>query len=315
MMRHVIALSLLAVSAPVLAGEPTQPAAQSSPQVPAEAPAKPKTKLEKMMAENPVFGSVISNEFPLSPKEIGAFQRRKAETERAIVNPAASRPPSSRQSTLVAYPERTLGLHLAKGFASTLRLTDAAGNPLRVFGHTAGSDLISVATVPEKPDEKLGALALTLIPNGFGATNLTVYPSKGERPLVIDVTIGAANDKTTVDYQSDIRLNWVYGSAATAGSRYTSPLSDDLLAALREQPKAEWRSVRSSDAVASAWRTPEGLLYIKLRAGAKLLSPRNYVRDAYDEADGAAVYQFQNSVVPALVVAHSGHPMPVRLGE
>lgn len=305
----------------------TPPVPVPSGQKPQSATAKPVTAisnnkqlpklstLEEIIQKNPAFGEALNQEFPVPPEAIRIHKSIKRDTELAKY---PSKPSASKQGVVVASPERTYTMQMAVGFVSTIRLSDNTGEPIKIAGFDAGSDkIISVKTLPPAANGTDGVLALSVRPESHGATNLTIFPVGSSRPLVIDLVIGA--NQKAIDYQTDFRLTWVAGSAHGYTSSIVSPLTDELLSVLRETPPESFQQMTVTDTTfARAWRsvTPAGetgMVYVKVRGGARLLAPRTFVRNASDNQDGSTAYIFSKAISSLTLALPNGKIVTVLL--
>ncbi|OHX14801.1 DotH/IcmK family type IV secretion protein [Chromobacterium sphagni] len=317
-----------AVSHAAAAAQPGDPAggqfytnSASDPRLAVQAPAaasaqsgrqQTRDPLQRAMEADPVFGSVMKEAVPFDPGQIRMYRRQVEKVEKMKDSP----PVSGEQRTIPVRPGRTVDLTVAVGYPVTVRLTDVAGQPLKISGSVPGMAFLTIHPIPgdaqSSPAAQVGALAgaaglapasatsggdakdaIVIDSSGSGSTSLTVFAAGSFRPVVIKVRSLYPKSGERVDFAADLRLTWMGGDALNRGDEYQSPLSGTLMAVLKETVGDEMQTVSHTggDAVKVWKRLSDNRVFVKVRPGVTLLSPRNFRTSTRDD-DGGSAYEF-----------------------
>ncbi|WP_406850270.1 hypothetical protein [Chromobacterium phragmitis] len=251
-----------------------------------------KDPLQRAMDADPVFGAVVKDAVPFDPGQIKLYRRQVERVEKLRDSPSVA----GEQKTIPVRAGQTVDVNVAVGYPLTLRLTDVAGQPVKIAGNVPGLAILSVYPIPGDAQGAPGPGsgngggseakdAIVIDPVGSGATTVTIFPSGSFRPVVVRV-----------------RSSFPKGGK---GDEYQTPLSGALLSVLKETVGDEMVVVAHSggDALRVWKRISDGHYFIKMRPGVTLLSPRNFRTTTRDD-DGGVAYEFDYR--PASVVAGVG---------
>lgn len=277
------------------------------------------------MEADPVFGSVMKEAVPFDPGQIRMYRRQVEKVEKLKDSP----PVAGEQRTIPVRPGRTVDLTVAVGYPVTVRLTDVAGQPLKISGSVPGMAFLAIHPIPGDAQASVATQAASLagavagLPpapagsggeakdaividsSGSGSTSLTVFAAGSFRPVVIKVRSLYPRGGERVDFAADLRLTWMGGDALNRGDEYQSPLSGALMAVLKETVGEEMQTVphNGGDAVKIWKRQSDNRVFVKVRPGVTLLSPRNFRTSTRDD-DGGSAYEFDYR--PSSMVAGMG---------
>ncbi|AXE28472.1 hypothetical protein DK842_00100 [Chromobacterium phragmitis] len=270
-----------------------------------------KDPLQRAMDADPVFGAVVKDAVPFDPGQIKLYRRQVERVEKLRDSPSVA----GEQKTIPVRAGQTVDVNVAVGYPLTLRLTDVAGQPVKIAGNVPGLAILSVYPIPGDAQGAPGPGsgngggseakdAIVIDPVGSGATTVTIFPSGSFRPVVVRVRSSFPKGGEKVDFAADLRLTWL-GGGAGKGDEYQTPLSGALLSVLKETVGDEMVVVAHSggDALRVWKRISDGHYFIKMRPGVTLLSPRNFRTTTRDD-DGGVAYEFDYR--PASVVAGVG---------
>lgn len=293
-------------------GTPAQ--ASSGPTAPKK---QTKDPLQQAMDADPVFGAVVKDAVPFDPKQIKMYRRRVETVEKLKESPSVS----GEQRTIPVRVGQTVEVNVAVGYPLTVRLTDVSGQPVKIAGNVPGLPIITVHAIPGDGQGQAFSTstsgstngnagsnaaaeakdAIVIEPVGAGSTTVTIFPVGSIRPSVVKVKSVFPKGGERVDFAVDLRLTWVGGMSAGKGDEYQTPLSGALLNVLKEAVGEEMQLVAHSggDAIRVWKRLADGHVFIKMRPGVTLLSPRNFRTTTRDD-DGGAAYEFDYK--PASVV-------------
>ncbi|MBW7566967.1 hypothetical protein KIF53_13850 [Chromobacterium subtsugae] len=281
--------------------------------------------LQRAMEADPVFGSVMKEAVPFDPGQIRMYRRQVEKVEKLKDSP----PVAGEQRTIPVRPGRTVDLTVAVGYPVTVRLTDVAGQPLKISGSVPGMAFLAIHPIPGDAQASVATQAASLagavagLPpapagsggeakdaividsSGSGSTSLTVFAAGSFRPVVIKVRSLYPRGGERVDFAADLRLTWMGGDALNRGDEYQSPLSGALMAVLKETVGEEMQTVphNGGDAVKIWKRQSDNRVFVKVRPGVTLLSPRNFRTSTRDD-DGGSAYEFDYR--PSSMVAGMG---------
>ncbi|MGC0154104.1 DotH/IcmK family type IV secretion protein [Chromobacterium vaccinii] len=301
------------------AGDPRLAMQSAAPQAAIRAPAR--DPLQRAMEADPVFGSVMKEAVPFDPGQIRMYRRQVDKVERLKDSPSVS----GEQRTIPVRPGRTVDLTVAVGYPLTVRLTDVAGQPLKISGSVPGMSFLMVHPIPgdgggavpqaaalagggapaAAPSVGEGKDAIVIDSSGSGTTSLTVFAAGSFRPIVVRVKSIYPKGGEKADFAADLRLSWMGGDALNRGDEYQSPLSGPLMAVLKETVGEEMQTVshNGGDAIKVWRRLSDSRVFVKVRPGVTLLSPRNFRTSTRDD-DGGSAYEFDYR--PSSMVAGMG---------
>ncbi|WP_434635152.1 DotH/IcmK family type IV secretion protein [Chromobacterium sp. CV08] len=305
------------------AGDPRLAMQSAAPQAASRAPAR--DPLQRAMEADPVFGSVMKEAVPFDPGQIRMYRRQVDKVERLKDSP----PVSGEQRTIPVRPGRTVDLTVAVGYPLTVRLTDVAGQPLKISGSVPGMSFLTVHPIPgdgggggggasqaaalagvgapaaTAPSGGEAKDAIVIDSSGSGTTSLTVFAAGSFRPIVVRVKSIYPKGGEKADFAADLRLTWMGGDALNRGDEYQSPLSGPLMAVLKETVGEEMQTVphNGGDAIKVWRRLSDSRVFVKVRPGVTLLSPRNFRTSTRDD-DGGSAYEFDYR--PSSMVAGMG---------
>ncbi|UDM18972.1 DotH/IcmK family type IV secretion protein [Vogesella sp. XCS3] len=276
-----------------------------------------KDPLQQAMDADPVFGAVVKDAVPFDSNQIKMYRRQVEKVEKLKESPSVS----GEQRTIPVRVGQTVEVNVAVGYPLTVRLTDVSGQPVKIAGNVPGLSIITVHPIPSDAQGQAstgstqgsasgnsGANsaaeakdAIVIEPAGAGSTTVTIFPVGSIRPAVVKVKSVFPKGGERVDFAADLRLTWVGGINVGKGDEYQTPLSGALLSVLKEIVGEEMQLVSHSggDAIRVWRRLADGHVFVKMRPGVTLLSPRNFRTTTRDD-DGGAAYEFDYK--PASVV-------------
>ena len=263
--------------------------------------------LQQAMDADPVFGAVVKEAVPFDPKQIKMYRRQVEKVEKLKESPSVS----GEQRTIPVRVGQTVEFNVAVGYPLTVRLTDVSGQPVKIAGNVPGLPIITVHAIPGDGQGQTSTTsssgsangnvgsnaaaeakdAIVIEPVGAGSTTVTIFPVGSIRPTVVKVKSVFPKGGERVDFAVDLRLTWVGGMSV--GEEYQTPLSGTLLSVLKETVGEDMQLVAHSggDAIRVWKRLADGHVFIKMRPGVTLLSPRNFRTTTRDD-DGGTAYEF-----------------------
>ncbi len=301
MRSHICVAALFCLSAGgVLAQNMPASGTQNATPAPAVAPIAP-TALPPLPSGAPVneqvdFGELVRNSLGLTPEQIRILrkemdQRQKAASELPKVPP---KPVSRMVQTSPAPGTTPPVIRLFQGYATSLILSDASGQPWPVENFAEGNNTLFEVKRMDGP----GGSALSIVPlNPYASSNLVVYLKGLPTPVPLSLVSG----QKEVDFRVDVRVqgrgpNTQYSVAGLPPATNTA-----LTSVLEGVSPDGGKALRVSDKEAQAWLTKEGSLY--LRTHLQVISPAWI--GSMRSTDGMNVYEMQP--VSSILVLREGN--------
>lgn len=267
----------------------------------------------------------LQTQYPLSPDQVQELRARDS----AVSEAAMSRPtPAAARSDIISVSlepgASSPVIELLHGFATSIEVLDATGQPWPVSVPTIGdAEAFSVNVVGASLSEEVAQAGvstpagigsvITLAPlRKFAATNLIVVLQNQSRP--ISVVLKAVEPTATTEFRDRVTITvqgmGPYAKSVSARGYEHLDAGEDLRSALiGRPPRADAKEILDADLPAGlrAWRAGNTLW---IRTNATLISPAHEASVA-----GGAHRAYRLRYLPVVVMSEAGALKEINLQE
>ncbi|XAI97061.1 hypothetical protein [Dolichospermum phage Dfl-JY45] len=295
----------------------------------AQAEAAPPVETPPVTASQDTAGAAwleaLQTQYPLSPGQVKELRARDS----AVSEAAMSRPtPAAARSDIISVSlepgASSPVIELLHGFATSIEVLDATGQPWPVSVPTIGdAEAFSVNVVGASLSEEVAQAGvstpagigsvITLAPlRKFAATNLIVVLQNQSRP--ISVVLKAVEPTATTEFRDRVTISvqgvGPYAKSVSARGYEHLDAGEDLRSALiGRPPRGDAKEILAADLPAGlrAWRAGNTLW---IRTNATLISPAHEASVA-----GGAHRAYRLRYLPVVVMSEAGTLKEINLQE
>lgn len=264
---------------PQSVGQPAPGAPRSLPPLPAQAPAGVAAP-----APAATFEEIAANAFGMTADQIRQL-RREADARQRAASQMPSTPPkpvTTQISASTAPGSTPPVVRLFPGFASSIVVTDATGQPWPIENFTVGhKDLFEV----KRLDGGAGS-TLSVVPLGpYAQSNLIVYLKGLSTPIAVSFVAG----QKEVDFRADLRVQGRGPNSQVSVTGLPESTNTQLLSLLEGVPPSDAKPLRASADEVKVWMGKNGRMF--LRTHLQVISPLWY--GSVRSADGMNAYEMK----------------------